>query len=36
VVSFLQAFQPECCMHLSSPPCNLHAPPIRSSLILSP
>jgi hypothetical protein len=36
VVSSIQVFQPKYCMHFSSPPCVLHAPPISSSLTSSP
>ena len=35
VVSFLQVSPPNPCMHLTSPPAMLHAPPISFSLIWS-
>jgi len=36
VIFFPLVFPPELCMHLSSPPYALHAPPISFFLILSP
>jgi hypothetical protein len=36
VVSFLQVSLPKPCIHLSSPPYMLHAPPISVFLLLSP